>query len=76
MQWTGDNREAVASFAGSALTGNMRKDEALEIMSPEGLLYASVGHWLIQDVRGGFYPCDPEVFKQTYEQDKGQDGPF
>lgn len=25
------------------------------------------GHWIIKGVMGEFYPCDPEIFKATYE---------
>jgi hypothetical protein len=34
--------------------------------------YARVGTWIIPDAAPGtFYPCDPNVFKATYEQVDG-----
>ncbi len=27
----------------------------------------AVGDWIIKGVKGEFYPCDPQVFAETYE---------
>ena len=37
------------------------------IESLEGDLVAEPGDWVIKGIRGEFYPCDPEIFEQTYE---------
>ena len=34
----------------------------------EGDMYASLGDWIIKGVQGEFYPCKPEIFKETYEK--------
>ena len=33
----------------------------------EGTIYASPGDYIIRGVQGEFYPCKPDIFKQTYE---------
>ncbi len=33
----------------------------------EGTMYASVGDYIIKDVKGEFYPCKPDIFAITYE---------
>jgi len=33
----------------------------------EGDHTANVGDWIIKGVAGEFYPCKPDIFKQTYE---------
>lgn len=33
----------------------------------EGTMQASVGWWIIRGVRGEFYPCEPEIFAETYD---------
>lgn len=34
------------------------------------------GHWIIKGIQGEFYPCDPEVFAETYaEADSGWPDP-
>ncbi len=39
----------------------------IAIDTPEGVMLASVGDWVIRGVAGEFYPCKHEVFEQTYE---------
>jgi len=39
----------------------------LIIPTLEGDHVASVGDWIIQGVRGEFYPCKPDIFEATYE---------
>ena len=34
----------------------------------EGNMKRNKGDWLIQGVRGEFYPCKPDIFAQTYEE--------
>lgn len=31
---------------------------------------ASIGDWIIKGVRGEFYPCKPDIFEMTYEEEK------
>jgi len=33
----------------------------------EGTMYVSPGDWVIKGLRGEFYPCKPDIFKETYE---------
>lgn len=39
----------------------------LRIATLEGTHTASVGDWIIQGIKGEFYPCKPDIFEQTYE---------
>lgn len=38
-----------------------------DIETPEGVMHASVGDWIITGVKGEPYPCKPDVFAATYE---------
>lgn len=40
----------------------------LRIKTLEGTVFADVGDYVIQGVKGEFYPCDPDVFHATYER--------
>lgn len=40
---------------------------AVAIETLEGTLIASLGDWVIQGVKGEFYPCKPDIFEATYE---------
>ena len=42
--------------------------EKLIIPTLEGDHEASVGDYIIKGVQGEFYPCKPDIFKQTYEK--------
>ena len=39
----------------------------IEIKTLEGTMTASEGDFIIKGVQGEFYPCKPDIFKQTYE---------
>lgn len=40
----------------------------LYIDTPEGVMHASTGDWIIKGVKGEFYPCKPDIFATTYEE--------
>ena len=39
----------------------------LSIDTLEGRMRADPGDWIIQGVKGEFYPCKPDIFEATYE---------
>lgn len=34
----------------------------------EGGHFVTSGDWIIKGVHGEFYPCEPDIFKKTYEE--------
>lgn len=40
----------------------------LSIPTLEGDMKGSSEDWIIQGISGEFYPCKPDIFKQTYEE--------
>lgn len=40
---------------------------SLSISTLEGDHNATMGDWIIQGVKGEFYPCKPDIFEMTYE---------
>lgn len=40
----------------------------LKIETLEGLMIAKTGDYIIKGVQGEFYPCKPDIFKETYEK--------
>ena len=38
------------------------------IRTLEGDMRATYGDWIIQGVAGEFYPCNPNIFRRTYEE--------
>jgi len=43
-----------------------RLAERTEINTREGTLVGERGDWLIKGVEGELYPCDDEIFRETY----------
>ena len=44
-----------------------RTTNKLYIQTPEGIMTANVGDYIIKGVNGEFYPCSPDIFEKTYE---------
>ena len=67
LLWTGYNFDEVRKFVGCdcALHGSYH-DPDLIIHTLEGDHHAAVGDYIIREVRGEFYPCKADIFKQTY----------
>lgn len=42
-------------------------NEAFEVETMEGTLKGKAGDYLMIGVRGEMYPCDKEIFHETYE---------
>ena len=76
LQWNGSNLREIINFTG--LHPSMKlswKDyeelvasEGLKIFTLEGSHMATVGDYIIRDVKGEYYPCKPDIFKETYEK--------
>lgn len=65
VQYTGDNWKHLAIWIGrTCLVAN---DANLVIETLEGNHTATIGDFIIQGVKGEFYPCKPEIFDMTYE---------
>lgn len=75
IQWTGGNFEELDDFVKDGLEyyihfrerGN-KTQTTMIIKTLEGEHIASKGDYIIKGVKGEFYPCKPDIFKQTYEE--------
>jgi len=45
----------------------VRITERISIRTREGTLHGYPGDWLITGIKGEQYPCDDEIFRETYE---------
>ena len=70
VQWTGNNLNYICkSFPDFKLSHTLANDgKDLGIYTLEGLMWASVGDYIIKGIHGEFYACKPDIFNQTYEE--------
>ncbi len=67
VQWTGANLSEIVSFAKSPKATVFIASKELSIETLEGTMVATKGDWIIRGVEGEIYPCNPNIFEQTYE---------
>ena len=65
VQYTKHNKDKLIEFLGLSKEDNL---EELIISTLEGDMKASYGDYIIKGVKGEFYPCKPDIFKETYEE--------
>lgn len=74
VHYTGNNKRTIKSFTADGYlntTGVAQiydYTEVIDILTLEGVMKLRPGDWLIKGVKGEFYPCDNEIFHQTYEK--------
>lgn len=66
INWVLENGVARYQCLESEPPGCEGKPHAIRIKTLEGDMDAKAGWWIIRGVIGEYYPCDPEVFAQTY----------
>lgn len=71
IQWTGDNLDDIfREFPDFKLNYTLTERNDLGIYTLEGLMWAAIGDYIIMGIRGEFYACKPDIFKETYEEFK------
>lgn len=66
IQFLGDVEEAFEFTEGKALFS--LDDFGMEIETLEGKMIAKYDDYIIKGVQGEFYPCKPDIFKETYDK--------
>lgn len=77
IQYDGLNLEEIRRFVGSSLVyhifdaawkaGACQPVVDMKIKTLEGEVQVRKGDYIIKGVHGEFYPCKPDIFKETYE---------
>jgi hypothetical protein len=74
--WDGKNFDDISRFTGDWHGHKLSHEDAEEqaiktgllyIKTPEGVMTANKGDYIIKGVKGEFYPCKPDIFLLTYE---------
>ena len=67
VEWTGNNIDEIDALGGTRDYHYYPGGE-LVIHTLEGDHHAPVGDFIIKGVRGELYPCEPNIFRETYEE--------
>lgn len=71
IEYDGFNSDEVKKFAGESLIIRPGLEyqnwETLGLKTSGGIMNVSGGDYIIKDVKGEFYPCDPDDFHKTYD---------
>ena len=65
IRFIGSNYEEIREFIGQNI---LCSDSSIVIPTLEGDMVAQKGDYIIKGVQGEFYPCKPDIFKETYEK--------
>lgn len=65
IRFTGSNYEEIREFIGK---NTLCSDLSIVIPTLEGDMVAQKGDYIIKGIQGEFYPCNPDIFKETYEE--------
>ena len=69
MVWDGMRLSEAIEFCGRENLDILgRYPGTLKIKTLEGTTIASIGDYIIKGIQGEFYPCNPDIFKLTYEK--------
>ena len=69
VQWIGD-MVSVISLVGYAFPDyGEGRSGSLRIATLEGDHECRMGDWIIKGVKGEFYPCKPDIFAATYDEE-------
>ena len=64
VKWDGTNLQEIKAFTEGRA---MMKNNTLIIPTLEGTMAAEVGNYIIKGVKGEYYPCREDIFKNIYE---------
>ena len=69
MQFTDEMKDRVFNWVRGNKSADFDADgkPILVIGTLEGEMTVSLGDFVIQGVKGEFYPCKPDIFEMTYE---------
>jgi len=59
------NGNEIAKWCGGTFKESCGTN-CIKIPTLEGVMTATSGDFIIKGVKGEFYPCKPEIFKETY----------
>ena len=66
VQWTGFNKREIDEFIGKCIL--ILSDGCLLLTTLDEVMHVAQNDYILKGIKGEFYPCKPDIFKQTYEE--------
>ena len=66
-QYTGDNFIELRDWSENAIATDDYSNNVF-VATLEGPVFFNEGDYIIKGVRGKFYPCQKDIFEETYEE--------
>ena len=70
IQFFTENIEQAISFLGDFPYKYVASESILILSTLEGDMLVRYGDFIIKGIYGEFYPCKPDIFKDTYQEVK------
>ena len=75
IKWTGNKKDLqqIVDWIGDSFAGTKgfgHSFYSICIHTLEGNHWASPGDYVIQGIKGEFYPCKPDIFEKSYKEVK------
>lgn len=67
-QFTGDNFPELQDWSADHVELSDYRDDAICVHTPESPVWGEMGDYVIKGTRGEFYPCQKDIFEETYEE--------
>ena len=67
-QYTGDNFLELQDWSNDLVARPLYGGNALRVYTLEGTMWFNEGDYVIKGVHGEFYPCQKDIFEETYEE--------
>lgn len=67
-QYTGDNFLELQDWSHDLAALSDYNEDAVCVHTLEGPMWFNEGDYIIKGVRGEFYPCQKDIFEETYEK--------
>lgn len=63
LEYSVKSRDEIAKWCNGEVDEH---HSGINIKTPEGIMYAQTGDYIIKGIKGEFYPCKPDIFEATY----------
>lgn len=78
IKFTRQNFDEIREFTGGkahslVIPRHPQGKAKCKVDTLEGTHIATEGDYIIKDVKGEFYPCKPDIFRETYDLVEGED---